>query len=208
MAGTRPGPAATPAWARKPFLVLAVALLALTVFATTTQTWLTVQLDSGQLGQGRLGQGPGSELAVPGNKAATAVTALALVALAGGIAASIAGRVARYVITALIVLAASGIVAAAATVMADPLAAAQGAIAEATGVSGGPADVTATVFPVLSIVAGALLGCVALVLIPAGRRWKARTRFDQQSAAGGQAPTGPIDEIDAWDRLSRGDDPT
>ena len=64
------------------------------------------------------------------------MTALALVALAGGLAASIAGRIARWIITAIIVLAAAGIVAAAATVLADPLAAAQGSIAAATGVTG------------------------------------------------------------------------
>lgn len=195
--------AAPPRWARRPFLVLAVTLLALAAFGTTTQTWLIVQLDPGQLGQGL-----DSELQVTGNKAATAVTALALVALAGGIAASIAGRVARWVIAGLIILAAAGIVAAAATVIADPLAAAQGAIAEATGVSGGTADVTVSVFPVLAVVGGVLLGCVALVLVPAGRFWKTRTRFDAKTTPGGAPPSGPVDEIDTWDRLSRGDDPT
>ncbi|MEE2522650.1 Trp biosynthesis-associated membrane protein [Pseudarthrobacter sp. J75] len=203
MPGTGSGIApVTPRWARRPLLVLAITVLALAAFGTTTQTWLTVHLDPGQLGQGS-----GSELAVPGNKAATAVTALALVALAGGIAASIAGRVARWVIMILIVLGAAGIVAAAATVTADPLAAAQGAIAEATGVSGGPADVATTVFPVLSMMAGVLLGCVALLLVPAGRYWKTRTRFDAK-ATPGAAASGPVDEIDTWDRLSRGDDPT
>ena len=50
-----------------------------------------------------------------------------------------------------LVLAATGIVAAAATVLADPLAAAQGSIAAATGVTGSSAGV-ATVFPVLAVV--------------------------------------------------------
>lgn len=202
MAAVQERTSVPPRWARRPFLVLGITLLALAAFATTTQPWLTVQLEPGQLGQG-----PGSELAVPGSKAATAVTALALVALAGGIAASIAGRVARWVISGLIVLAAAGIVAAAATVMAEPLAAAQGAIAEATGVSGGSAEVAVSVFPVLAVVAAVLLGLVALVLIPAGRFWTTRTRFDAKATPGAPA-SGPVDEIDTWDRLSRGDDPT
>ncbi|MFN3925200.1 MAG: Trp biosynthesis-associated membrane protein, partial [Pseudarthrobacter sp.] len=111
------GPAA-PAWARRSTLVLLIAVLALAVFGTTTQTWISVTLDPNQLGQGGAAQEP---LPVQGSKAATAVTALALVALAGGLAAAIAGRIARWIITAIIVLAAAGIVAAAATVLTSPL---------------------------------------------------------------------------------------
>ena len=140
------------------------------------------------------------------------MTALALVALAGGLAASIAGKVARWVITVIVVLAATGIVAAAATVLADPLAAAQGSIAAATGVTGSSAGAEATVFPVLAVVAGVLLALGALVIVPAGRYWKSRTKYDTAaygaSAGSSMATAGPVDEIDSWDRLSRGDDPT
>jgi hypothetical protein len=190
----------TPVWARKSTLVLLIAVLALAVFGTTTQTWITVTLDPDQAGQGVGGQ---DTLAVQGSKAATAVTALALVALAGGLAASIAGKIARWVITVIVVLAAAGIIAAAATVLADPLAAAQGSIAAATGV---------TAFPVLAVVVGILLALGALLIVPAGRYWKSRTKYDAAAfgaAAGSSAAAaGPVDEIDSWDRLSRGDDPT
>ncbi|WP_026536973.1 Trp biosynthesis-associated membrane protein [Arthrobacter sp. 9MFCol3.1] len=204
---------AVPGWARKSTLVLVIAALALAVFGTTTQTWLTVHLDPTQLGAAVASQ---DGLQVQGSKAATTVTALALVALAGGLAASIAGRVARWVITAIILLAAAGIVAAAAVVLADPLAAAQGSIAAATGISGSSVQVDVTVFPVLAVVAGALLGLSALAIVPAGRYWKSRTKYDAAStaaapggtAAGGNAPAAAADEIDSWDRLSRGDDPT
>lgn len=205
----------TPAWARKSTVVLLIAVLALAVFGTTTQTWLTVHLDPQQLGQGAAVQ---DGLQVQGSKAATTVTALALVALAGGLAASIAGKVARWVITGIIVLAAAAIIAAAATVLADPLAAAQGSIAAATGVSGSTADVSVTAFPVLAVVAGSLLAVSGLLVVPAGRHWKTRTKYDTATRGtaehgtpgpgGPGAPTGPVDEIDSWDRLSRGDDPT
>ncbi|QDY91303.1 hypothetical protein E7Y32_14605 [Arthrobacter sp. UKPF54-2] len=195
---------AVPRWARKSTLVLVIAALALAVFGTTTQTWLTVQLDPGQLGQGVSQNG----LQVQGSKAATTVTALALVALAGGLAASIAGRIARWVITAIILLAAAGIVAAAVTVLADPLAAAQGSIAAATGISGSNVQVALTAFPVLAVAAGALLGISALAIVPAGRYWKSRTKYDAAATGAVTGPAQPADEIDSWDRLSRGDDPT
>jgi uncharacterized membrane protein (TIGR02234 family) len=196
---------AAPAWARKSTLVLLIAVLALAVFGTTTQTWISVTLDPNQVGQTGAAQEP---LEVQGSKAATAVTALALVALAGGLAAAIAGRIARWIITAIIVLASAGIVAAAVSVLADPLAAAQGSIAAATGVTGSQAQVAVTALPTLAVVAGCLLALGALLIIPAGRHWKTRTRYDAPGAAGSTATAGPVDEIDSWDRLSRGDDPT
>ena len=195
----------TPAWARKSTIVLLIAVLAMAVFGATTQTWLTVHLDPQQLGQPGAAQ---DGLQVQGSKAATTVTALALVALAGGLAASIAGRIARWIITAIVVLAAVGIIAAAATVLADPLAAAQGSIAAATGVAGSTAEVSVTAFPVLAVVAGSLLALGGLLVIPAGRHWKTRTKYDTQAAGSPAAQAGPVDEIDSWDRLSRGDDPT
>jgi hypothetical protein len=191
-----------PVWARKSTLVLVIAAMGLAAFGTTTQTWLTVHLDPAQLGQAVNSQ---DGLQVQGSKAATTVTALALVALAGGLAASIAGRIARWIITAIIVLASVGIVAAAVTVMADPLAAAQGSIAAATGITGSSVQVSVSAFPALAVVAGVLLGLSALLIIPGGRHWKARTKYD---AAAAGASDGPADEIDSWDRLSRGDDPT
>ncbi|BCW44646.1 Trp biosynthesis-associated membrane protein [Arthrobacter sp. StoSoilB5] len=194
----RPTAATSPRWARKSTLVLATALLALAVFGTTTQTWIEVRLDPTAASI--------SDLHVQGSKAATAVTALALVALAGGLAASIAGRIARWIIAAILVLSAAGIILAAATVLVDPLGAAQGSIAAATGISGGQANVATTVFPVLAVVAGALLAVCAVVLPLAGRHWKTRTKYD--AAAVRERRSGPVDEIDSWDSLSRGEDPT
>ncbi|RKR08125.1 Trp biosynthesis-associated membrane protein [Arthrobacter oryzae] len=200
---------AVPGWARKSTLVLVIAAVALAVFGTTTQTWLIVHLDPAQLGSAVASQ---NGLQVQGSKAATSVTALALVALAGGLAASIAGRIGRWVITAIILLAAAGIVTAAAVVLADPLAAAQGSIAAATGISGSSVQVGVTVFPVIAVVAGSVLGICALAIVPAGRYWRSRTKYDAAAAApaagGAGAPAAPTDDIDSWDRLSRGDDPT
>jgi uncharacterized membrane protein (TIGR02234 family) len=204
-AGNASKAAGTPAWARKSTLVLLVAVLALAVFGTTTQTWITVTLDPNQVGQAGSAQ---TALEVLGSKAATTVTALALVALAGGLAAAIAGRIARWIIAAIILLASAGIVGAAATVLADPLAAAQGSIAAATGVTGSSAEVSVTAFPAIAVVLGVLLALGAVLIIPAARHWKARTKYDARATGSAAATGGPVDEIDSWDRLSRGDDPT
>ncbi|WP_426995628.1 Trp biosynthesis-associated membrane protein [Pseudarthrobacter sp. N5] len=198
------GRSGAPVWARKSTLVLLIALIALSVFGTTTQTWMTVRLDPEQLGQAASQNG----LQVQGSKAATTVTALALVALAGGLAASIAGRIARWIITVIIALASAGIIAAAVTVLTDPLAAAQGSIATATGITGSNVQVGVTAFPVLAVVAGCLLALSALLIIPAGRHWKTRTKYDSPVSGSAAVASGPVDEIDSWDRLSRGDDPT
>ncbi|MET3905108.1 Trp biosynthesis-associated membrane protein [Paenarthrobacter sp. 4246] len=188
-----------PRWARKSTLVLATTILALVVFGATTQTWIEVSLDPTGASN--------SVLHVQGSKAATAVTALAVVALAGGLAASIAGKIARWIIAVLIVLSATGIILAAITVLLDPLGAAQGAIAAATGVSGGQADAAPTAFPVAAIAAGALLALCAVALPLAGRHWTSRTKYDA-GARGRKSSNEPVDEIDSWDSLSRGEDPT
>lgn len=201
MSTASPAPSArkSPRWARKSTLVLATTILALAVFGATTQTWIEVRLDPAGASN--------SDLHVQGSKAATAVTALAVVALAGGLAASIAGKIARWIIALLIALSAAGIILAAITVMMDPLGAAQGAIAAATGVSGGQADAAVTVFPVFAIVAGSLLAICAIALPLAGRYWTSRTKYDA-GARGKKNGGEPVDEIDSWDSLSRGEDPT
>ncbi|WP_091466790.1 Trp biosynthesis-associated membrane protein [Paenarthrobacter nitroguajacolicus] len=198
-AASAPSVRQSPRWARKSTIVLATTILALAVFGATTQTWIEVRLDPTGASN--------SDLHVQGSKAATAVTALAVVALAGGLAASIAGKIARWIIAVLITLSAAGIVLAAVTVILDPLGAAQGSIAAATGVSGGQADAAVTAFPVVAIVAGCLLAVCAIVLPLAGRHWTSRTKYDA-AARIKKSGSEPVDEIDSWDSLSRGEDPT
>ncbi|HKU29116.1 MAG TPA: Trp biosynthesis-associated membrane protein [Arthrobacter sp.] len=198
-AGHRTTAAKPPLWARKANIVLALALLALAVVGTTTQSWIDVRLDPAAAAS--------ADLHVQGSKAATAVTALAIVALAGGLASSIAGKASRWVIAAIVVLASAGIIVAAALVVAGPLAAAQGTIAATTGISGGQAGASFTVFPVLALVAAVLLALFGCLLPFAGRYWKGRTKYDVAGRAAA-AGSGPVDEIDSWDRLSRGEDPT
>ncbi|MFI5085170.1 MAG: Trp biosynthesis-associated membrane protein [Actinomycetales bacterium] len=218
----------TPRWARKSSTILAGVVTALAAFATTTQTWVHVKLAQGVVQQ--------ADLNIAGSKAATAVTALALVALAGALAASIAGKVARIIIAVVMLLAAAGIVASGAAVLADPQGAASGAVGAATGVTGQATAASVTVFPWLAVVAGVLLAAASVLVVLAGRHWKQRvSKYETAApAAGGAAVPGaedasapapapgvtdpaaaaaareaePLDDIDSWDQLSHGTDPT
>ena len=190
----------TPLWQRKSVLILLAVLAALAVFGTTTQTWIHVAISQGEVAQ--------SDLNIPGSKAAVAVSALALVALAGALATSIAGKVARIITAGIIVLSAAGIVGVVVGILADPVAAAMSEVGAATGIEGQGSNATTTIFPVLAVAAAVLLGLAALLLLWFGRSWNVRTKYDAAKQGTRGASDEPMDEIDRWDQLSRGEDPT
>lgn len=200
-AGNRP-----PAYRRRGAVVLATVIAALAAFGSTTQTWLTVALPQTAV------QTP--SIQVPGSDAATAVTAFALVGLAAGLAASIAGRVARWVIAGILVVAGAGITFSSVAVPMDPEGSASPAIGEALGVtSQSGASVTVTAMPWVAALAGLLLVLSAVWLVVVGRRWLAARRYENRTRESGPrdkaaATDTNADEIDSWDSLSRGEDPT
>ncbi|RAN73379.1 hypothetical protein B5P43_31075 [Bacillus sp. SRB_336] len=190
-----------PTWQRKSTLVMLAVLAALAVFGTTTQTWIHVSFAQGAVQQAALN--------VPGSKAAVAVSALALVALAGVLATTIAGRVARIIASAIVLLSALGIIAVVLGVLADPSAAAMAEVGKATGVVGVASDATTTWFPLAALAASIVLAAAAGLILWVGRGWTVRTKYDAATSSPEQpGPGDPIDEVDSWDRLSRGDDPT
>lgn len=187
-----------PVWQRKSTLILLAVLAALAVFGTTTQTWIHVAFEKGQVEQ--------ADLFIPGNKTSVAVSALALVALAGSLATTIAGKVARIITTVLVLLSAVGIVAVVLGVLLNPGAAADPHVGAATGVIGGAINATTTLFPVIAVIAAVILALAAAMILFFGRRWVVRSKYDTTAANSGKA--GPVDDIDSWDQLSRGKDPT
>ncbi|MDJ0318060.1 MULTISPECIES: Trp biosynthesis-associated membrane protein [Arthrobacter] len=189
-----------PFWQRKSTLILLAVLAALAVFGTTTQTWIHVAIGQGEVAQ--------TDLDIPGSKAAVAVSALALVALAGSLATSIAGKIARYITTAIMALSAVGIAAVVLGVLTNPVAAAMAEVGAATGIEGQGANATTTIFPVLAMVAAVILGIAALLVLWYGRSWSVRTKYDAAKETQANTDDEPIDEIDRWDQLSRGEDPT
>ncbi|WP_341392782.1 Trp biosynthesis-associated membrane protein [Arthrobacter sp. G119Y2] len=236
-------------WQRKGTVIMAAVLFGIAAFATTTRTWLNVQLPRTAV------QTP--DLAVSGSDAATAVTAFAVVAITAGLAASIAGPVARWIVSVILLVSGVGVAAASYTVISDPVQGAAGAIGQAIGVSGATGTVvTLTALPWVALVSGILIALTGIWLAVASRGWKSSRRYAPAPAAAtpttpaaaggttsgsaetGSAETGtaeagtakpgngpaaagsgtaaadeeagpePIDEIDSWDRLTRGDDPT
>lgn len=172
----------------------------LVVFGTTTQTWLHVSLAAGEVAQ--------NDLNIPGNKAAVAVSALALVALAGTLALTIAGRIARVVIGIIVLLSAIGTIAVVLTVLGDPAAAAMTEFGAATGIDARPDNVRTTLFPVVALVGAAVQAVAAVLVLWLGRGWSVRSKYDTAKSATPRGEDEDLDDIDSWDSLSRGEDPT
>lgn len=178
---------------------------AVVALATSTRIWITVQP---QMGNVKI-----PLIEVTGSDAATAVAALAVVALAGSLAAMIAGKVARYIIAVILLLVGAGIIASAVSVLVDPVAAASTKVGEATGLNAAGADYALSIWPYVAVLGGIILIINAAVLAVAGRHWAGSRKYardaqavrDQAAAPSGN---GQIDEISGWDSLSRGDDPT
>jgi uncharacterized membrane protein (TIGR02234 family) len=170
---------------RRGTVVLAIVVLALLAFGSTTQTWLSVRLPQEAV------QTP--DLSIPGSDAATPVTAFALVALAAALAVSIAGRVARWVIAVILVLSGVGIAFSSAAVALDPAAAAEPAIGTAIGVSGSSGAVaTVSAMPWLAAGAGVLLVLAAAWVVLAGRTWGVNRRYDAGAARGVHPAAGSL----------------
>ncbi|MDN3904766.1 Trp biosynthesis-associated membrane protein [Arthrobacter sp. YD2] len=210
-----------PRWRRKATVVMGTVLLAALAFGTTTRTWLNVTLPATDVVT--------PDVAVAGSDAATAVTAFAVVAVAAALAAAIAGRIARWIIGVILVISGSGVAVASYRIISDPLQGAAGAIGKAIGVSSAEGTaVEVTAMPYAALVIGILIALAGVWLSLAGRHWSTSRRYaapaagaagDREGGTGANTPgdaaagsndrdAEPVDEIDGWDQLSRGEDPT
>ena len=195
----------TPRWGTKRMVMLLGVIGAVLALATSTRTWITVQPEVGSV------KIPLIEVA--GSDASAAIAALAVVALAGSLAALIAGKIARYVISGILLLVGGGIIASALAVLGNPVTAAAAKVGEATGLSTAAGDYQVSFWPYVAACAGLVLVVNALILAVAGRTWAGSKKYSRDAATAADstepaAPTGRIDEIDGWDSLSRGEDPT
>lgn len=185
------------------------------VLLSWSQAWFDLLIEASSTG------GTGEPIAVTGSIASPALAALGLAGLALVAALAIAGPGIRFVLGVLEVLLGGCVLLAASLSLADPIAAVSPAVTDATGVAGAAptaelvASVTATIWPVLAIVGGALLVLAGLAVLVTGGRWPASSRrySDSRMAADGTAAVAaerPASDraIDDWDGLSRGDDPT
>lgn len=187
------------------------------ILGSGAQTWIQA---SGLAGV------PDATVTTTGNQAAAVVPAMALVGMASGVALSMARRIGRVVTSVLLVLAgvATGWSAVNATLR--PADAARAQVSAATGTTADAAAYALTFWPWVTLAAGVLLAACGIAVLVAGRGWRENRRYDTRATGAGAPATaataagtgagdgtgpgaaGPVDEIDAWDELTRGEDPT
>ncbi|MGM7667224.1 Trp biosynthesis-associated membrane protein [Microbacterium sp. A93] len=198
------------------------------ILGTGAQTWIQSTGVSGLAT---------TSVTTTGNQAAAVVPAMGLVGMAAGIALSMARRIGRWIAAVLLMLAgvAAGLSAVYAAL--DPAAAAQAQVSQASGTTADAGSYAVTVWPWLTLIGGVLLLLCGLTILVLGRGWATSRRHESPVAAGAVGlPTAPgvstapaggpaaagtepgsagggeddtdLDEIDAWDELSRGQDPT
>ena len=186
--------------------VMAIVLAGAIGVISSTQTWLVVALADAE-----------HELTVAGAAAVPVLAPLSLAVLALGGALSIVGLVLRYLFGVLTVAIALVLgVLTAQIAFAQPLDAAARTVTDATGITGTTAiselvsRISATPWPICTLLAWVLLFAAGLFTIVTARGWRGGDRRYRSDATAPAAPASPRprDAVDSWDDLSRGDDPT
>ncbi|GLJ60075.1 hypothetical protein GCM10017576_02040 [Microbacterium barkeri] len=200
--GAAPGEGALAGRGRMIAVLAALSGAALALIGST-QTWLTASV-------------AGATLPVAGSEAVSVLQPLSLAALALSLVLAIVGPVVRYVLAALAVAVGGGIAWLSAALVAAPRAtAASAVVTEHTGIAGESAiedlvqGMALTPWPAVTIVAGALIALAGLWTLGTAHAWRrAGRRYEKRSGRTAAADDAPLDAIDSWDDLSRGDDPT
>lgn len=169
----------------------------------STQTWVTATgFEAAHI----------TNVQLSGQEASPVITAMSLVTIAGGAALSIARSVGRWIIGIVAILGSLAIGFTTIQVMVDPLNAAATKIAETTGTTD-LADVAAgievSLLPWLTVLGAVIALAGGIIALTFGSRWPLGKTKKYDIAQ--QTPVdhdGQLDEIDTWDELSRGEDPT
>jgi len=154
----------------------------------------------------RIGNGVSAAdvFSVSGVTAAPGLTALALVAGAGGVVLATAGRRVVQVAAVLVAAAGAGILALAIQVAQDPGGALRGPAVEASGLTTVTlSQVAGTAWTVVGMLAGALVVAGAVLALLRGSAWAGPSRRYERAEARAAATDEPL-----WDAISRGEDPT
>lgn len=192
--------------------VLLVLLGGLAGLLASTQPWFTVALHDSD-----------GALAVAGASALPVLAPLSLAALALGAALSIAGRWLTYAIGLLTLVVGATLVSLAAPIaFGAPQSAVAAVVTEATGIAGDHAvaelidSITSVGWGYAAVVGGIATTVAGVLILLTAHRWQltgrryraADTRSVTNSDAEPGQPPRTVDSFDAWDGLSRGDDPT
>lgn len=178
--------------------ILFIQIASVLILVSTALTWLTAT--------GLPDTAAANEVSLSGGEMASTIRSMGLVGVAGGVAATIAKGWVRGLIGAVIF--GAGIIALIGAVLAlsNPASAAAPALAEYTGTTD-PATGYSVGFAVWMALAGAVLlviSSLALLLFSPG--WE-DSKTSKKYSRGESAAQNP-DEIDMWDDLSDGEDPT
>ena len=175
-------------------VLVLVLVAASVVLVSGSREWVTGSVDDVGLGATAL-HGRGSDIA-PGALAA------ALVGMASAVAAATSGRVVRVVAACCMLLAALLGATVVISVLVDPSGALGRLAAVGTGRSGTlGADGHVGGWAWAALAAMLVMGFAGLGALLGGRRWRGlSSRYEAGAAEAGRAS--------AWDRLSRGEDPT
>ncbi|MBZ4486414.1 Trp biosynthesis-associated membrane protein [Microbacterium sp. cx-55] len=174
---------------------------------SSTQTWVHVVLTGGAT----------SDVAVAGATAIPVLAPLSLAVLALGAALSIVGRALRLVFGLLTVLIAVLLATLVVPLLVGvPASAITPSVTEVTGIAGDSAvgdlvsSTSTTAWPFVAALAALVLAAVGVFVVVTGMRWPSGTRKYEAAARRDARRTtdGPLDAVDSWDDLSRGDDPT
>lgn len=195
----------------RPLVVVAGLAVAGIIMLSWTQTWFTVHLHPGAA--------VAAKVDADGAAAVPQYTALAIASLALFLAMTIAGRVVRIVLAAVEILLGAGVVVSGITALADPVAAAKGAVGEVAGVADLSAvrrvvsTVDVSAWPAVGIAGGVLAVILGVVVMVVQRSWPGPSRKYGAANAGAAADAraaAPVerDAVVDWDDLSAGVDPT
>lgn len=146
---------------------------------------------------------PPRSVAVSGDDAVPGLRALALLGLAGVAALAATRTRGRVALGALLALAGAGVVVLA--VRALVRGAARLLAASGTAAPGSALELTR--WPLVAALGGTLLALGGLVVAVRGRRWAALSSRYEAPAARAERPA-PRPEVQAWEALDRGEDPT
>lgn len=180
--------------------VLASLIAAGVALLAATRTWITVPPPANGVAL--------APLAVSGTDASSAVLALTIVAVVCAVATTLVGRIAGLIVGALQLLVGVAIVALVFPVLSDPVAAAAASVGKKFGTESVAGEYVVSVWPWLAVLGGVLVALSSLGVLIGGRGWRTGRRYERTSSGNAVVTQETMDDVDRWDALTRGDDPT
>ncbi|RWZ61380.1 peptidase [Labedella populi] len=190
----------------KSLSIVAVLAVSGLVFLAWTREWFVLEVTAGASSD--------VPVVVTGETAAPALAALGLAGLAAGAALSIAGRGFRVVLALLTILIGGSVILSGVLASVDPVGSSTSAISAATGIAGRESvaavvgAVEVSVWPGATMFVGALLVLAGVLVLVTASRWPGPSRKYDALRLEHADDGAPLDSVDSWDELSRGDDPT